>query len=220
VVLALGTASCGGVGATTTPDAAAVAAAGRSYTRVSAFGVSARVPGDWVVQPAEDAAYSVGVAASPGPLAGALAMPHQGLVATRLDATEVGVPSDLYYMAAKGPILARVTDRPRCTVTRQRIFVDHAPASMAGGRRSPGDFMASGGGTCGRGTSVTRWSYFVAAPGYGPAREAGIPGSGLYVIVVSTPKTPGAGRTLARMLRNVRFGGDTARDFVQALRTA
>ena len=187
---------------------------------MSAFGVSALVPGDWVAQPAEDAAYAVGVAASPGPLAGTFVVPDQGLVATRLDATEVGAPSDLYYLAAKGPILAQVTDRPRCTVTRQRIFVDHAPASMAGRRRSPGDFMASAAGTCRRGASVTRWSSFVAAPGYGPVREAGIPGSGLYVIVVSAPKSPGAGRTLARMLRHVRFGGDSARDFVRALHTA
>ncbi len=170
------------------------------------------------MHPAADAAYSVGVAASPGPLAGSLAMPEQGLVATRLDATEVGVPSDLYYLAARGPILETVTDRDRCTVTRQRIFVNHAPASMAGGRGSPGDFMAHATGTCGRRGSLTRWSYFVAAPGYGPARETGIPGSGLYLIVVSTPKAPGAGRTLAHMLRNVRFGKDTPRDFVQAVR--
>jgi hypothetical protein len=191
-----------------------------AYTRVSAFGVSALVPGDWVAQPAEDAAYAVGVAASPGPLAGTLAIPDQGLVATRLEATEVGVPSDLYYLAAKGPVVERVTDRTRCTVTAQRIFVDHAPASMAGGRRSPGDFVASATGTCGARGSVTRWSYFVAAPGYGPARETGIPGSGLYLIVVSTPKAPGAGHTLAHMLRNVRFGEDTAQDFVRALRSS
>ena len=66
---------------------------------------------------------------------------------------------------------------------------------------------------------MTRWSYFVAAPGYGPAQEAGIPGSGLYLIMVSTPKAPGAGRTLARVLRNVRFGQDTAHDFVRTVRT-
>ena len=170
------------------------------------------------MHPAADAAYSVGVAASPGPLAGPLAMPGQGLVATRLDATEVGAPSDLYYLAAKGPMLETVTDRARCTVTQQRIIVDHAPASMTGRRRSPGDFMARATGTCGRGTSVTRWSYFVAAPGYGPARETGIPGSGLYLIVVSAPKAPGAGQALTHMLRNVRFGKDTTRDFVQAVR--
>jgi len=219
VILAFGTAGCGGVGATT-PSDAAVPTGNHAYARVSAFGVSALVPGDWVAQPAEDAAYAVGVAASPGPLAGMLAIPEQGLVATRLDATEVGVPSDLYYLAAKGPVVQRVTDRARCTVTTQRIFVDHAPASMAGGRRSPGDFMASATGTCGPRGSVTRWSYFVAAPGYGPARESGIPGSGLYLIVVSTPKGPGAGHTLARMMRNVRFGQDTAKDFVRALRSS
>jgi len=218
VIVALATASCGGVAATIAPESASTG--DQAYTRVSAFGVSALVPGDWVAQPAADAAYAVGLAASPGPIADAPAIPEQGLVATRLDATEVGVPSDLYYLAAKGPILQRVTDRARCTVTAHRIFVDHAPASMAGRRGSPGDFMASASGTCGQGGSVTRWSYFVAAPGYGPARGTGIPGSGLYLIVVSTPKAPGAGRALAHMLRNVRFGEDTAQDFVQALRTS
>ena len=38
-------------------------------------------------------------------------MPDQGLVATRLDATEVGAPSDLYYLAAKGPCSRRSRDR-------------------------------------------------------------------------------------------------------------
>ena len=189
-----------------------------SLTRISAFGVSALVPHGWVAQPTADATYSVGVSASPGPVSDTPAVPAQGLVATRFDATEVGVPSDLYYLAAKGPVIERVTDHARCTVTQQRIFVDHAPASMTGDRRSPGDFVARATGTCGRHGSATRWSYFVAAPGYGPASETGIPGSGLYVIVVSTPLGPGAGHTLTRMLRGVRFGEDTARDFVQAVR--
>jgi len=219
VILALGTASCGGIGATAPPDDGA-ASTDHPYERISAFGVSALVPGDWIMQPAEEAAYAVGVAASPGPLAGTVTIPAQGLVATRLDATEVGVPSDLYYLAAKGPMLERVTDRARCTVTDERTYVDHAPSSMAGGSRSPGDFMASATGTCGRTGSQTRWSYFVAAPGYGPARKAGIPGSGLYLIVVSTPKAPGSGHALAHMMRNVRFGEDTARDFVRALQSS
>ena len=217
MILALGTASCGGIGATPPPDDGAVSA-DRPFERISAFGVSALVPGDWIVRPAADAAYALGVAASPGPIGDTVSIPDQGLVATRLDATEVGVPSDLYYMAAKGPVIERVTDQARCTVTDQRTFVDHTPASMAGPTRSPGDFMASASGTCGRTGSETRWSYFVAAPGYGPARKAGIPGSGLYLIVVSTPKAPGSGHTLAQLLRNVRFGEDTARDFVRALR--
>ncbi|MEP6757655.1 MAG: hypothetical protein ABJB55_00510 [Actinomycetota bacterium] len=219
VVLALGTASCGGIEASAPADHTADNA-DSAMTRVSAFGVSALVPRDWVVQTTDDAMYAVGVSASPGPLSDAAAVPEQGLVATRLDATEVGVPSDLYYLAAKGPVIERVTDHARCTVTQQRIFVDHAPASMTGARRSPGDFVARATGTCGRSDAVTRWSYFVAAPGYGPARETGIPGSGLYVIVVSTPQARRAGRTLARMLRSVRFGEDTARDFVQAVRTS
>ena len=85
---------------------------------------------------------------------------------------------------------------------------------------SPGDFIASASGTCRRDGATTQWSYFVAAPGFGPARERGIPGSGLYLIVAATPAAPGAEHTLTQMIRNVRFGQDTARDFVQAVRAS
>ena len=33
------------------------------------------------------------------------------------------------------------------------------------------------------GQPATRWSYFIAAPGFGPAGSVGIAGSGLYVVV-------------------------------------
>ena len=71
------------------------------FTQISAYGVSAEVPDDWVVTPAEDEAFATGVSASPGP--GRLVPGEQGLLATRVDATQVGAPSDLYYLAAKGP---------------------------------------------------------------------------------------------------------------------
>jgi hypothetical protein len=220
LVLALGAAGCGTDATAPLDPALAGTLQDSQLTRVSAFGVSALVPDGWVAQPAQDASHYVGVAASPQPLTNAPSPPIQsGLIATRVDATEIGVASDLYYLAAKGPVVARMTHGESCTVTAERIFADHAPASMAGARRSPGDFVAAATGTCRRRGSTTRWSYFVAAPGYGPAREAGIPGSGLYLIVASTPAAPGASRTLARMIRNVRFGEDGAHDFVTAIRS-
>jgi hypothetical protein len=191
------------------------------FTRVSAFGVSAVVPDGWVAAPADGEAYATGVAATPGPQAGVAAVPlEQGLIATHVDATVVGAPSDLYYLAAKGPIISQVRADARCTVTDEDVYADHAPAAITGRRASPGDFVAAATGTCGRAHAVTRWSYFVAAPGFGPARERGIPGSGLYLIVAATPAAPGAARTLAHMIGHVRFGEDGARDFVHAVRAA
>lgn len=186
---------------------------------MSAFGVTAVVPDDWVVSPTDDAAYSFGVAASPGPQATVGAVPlEQGLIATRVDATVVGAPSDLYYLAAKGPIFSQVHDEDLCRVTDERVYADHAPAAITGRRASPGDFVATATGTCARRHTATRWSYFVAAPGFGPARDRGIPGSGLYLIVAATPDAPGAAHTLARMIGHVRFGDDGMQDFLHAVR--
>lgn len=218
VALALGAVSCGTGASTPPPPAQAIDA---RFTRVSAFGVSAVVPHDWVATPADETAYALGVAATPGPAAAIGAVPmEQGLIATRVDATVVGAPSDLYYLAAKGPILGEVHDAARCTVTDEQVYADHAPAAITGRRASPGDFVATATGTCGRRNAVTRWSSFVAAPGFGPAREQGIPGSGLYLIVAATPAAPGAAQVLARMLGHVRFGDDGMRDFLHAVHPA
>ncbi len=215
VALALGAVSCG-AGASAPPPAAATIDA--RFTRVSAFGVSAVVPHDWVAAPADDTAYSFGVAATPGPAAAVGAVPmEQGLIATRVDATVVGAPSDLYYLAATGPILRGMRDATRCRVTHRQVYANHAPAAVTGRRASPGDFVATATGTCGRRDPVTRWSYFVAAPGFGPTREQGIPGSGLYLIVAATPAGPGSAQVLARMIAHVRFGDDGIRDFLQAV---
>jgi hypothetical protein len=217
VALALGAVSCGGDPSIPSQAESTVA----RFTRVSAFGVTAVVPDDWVVTPTDDAAYAYGVTASPGPQAKLGTVPMaQGLIATRVDATVVGAPSDLYYLAAKGPIFAQVHDQDRCRVTDEQVYADHAPSAITGHRTSPGDFVATATGTCARRDSATRWSYFVAAPGFGPVRERGIPGSGLYLIVVSTPEAPGASRTLARMIGRVRFGNDGMQDFVHAVRAA
>jgi hypothetical protein len=217
IAVALGTVGCGAGAATPPPGASADA----RLTRVSAYGVSAVVPHGWVGEAADDAAYAVGVAATPGPETTIGEVPiEQGLIATRVDATLVGAPSDLYYLAAKGPILSTVHHDARCTVKEEEVYADHAPAAVTGHRGSPGDFLATATGTCARRHTEMRWSYFVAAPGFGPAREHGIPGSGLYLIVASTPAVPGAARTLAQMVGRVRFGEDGMRDFLQAVRPA
>jgi hypothetical protein len=214
--IAIGSTACAG-SRTAAPSPVTANAA---FTTVSADGISALIPEGWVAQPAEDSAPYQGLTASPGPGVEERTLLRQGLIATRIDATDIGVPSDLYYLAAKGPLIEQVTRADGCRVTGHRVYVNHRPAWLQGSRSSPGDFIATGRGRCAHRGTATRWSYFVAAPGFGPARERGIPGSGLYLIVAATPAAPGAVQTLATMIKSVRFGQDTARDFVRAVRAA
>jgi hypothetical protein len=214
VALALGAISCSGDPSPTATGRPASVNDPR-FTYVSAYGVSAEVPGDWTVTPATDAVFATGVSASPGP--GRLIPGEQGLLATRVDATQVGAPSDLYYLAAKGPLMARIRANQRCTVTDKTVYANHAPSAITGRAHSPGDFVASARGTCSMHHEKTRWSYFVAAPGLGPAQARGIPGSGLYMIMAATAAAPGSGRVLHRLVGNVRFGQDGAADFVRAV---
>ena len=217
LALALGAISCstGDPSPAATGAPAAPSVTDPRFTRVSAYGVSAEVPGNWVVTPADDEAFATGVSASPGP--GRLVPGEQGLLATRVDATQVGAPSDLYYLAAKGPVMGRIRANRRCTVTGETVYADHAPAAITGRAQSPGDFVASAKGTCSMHHQKTRWSYFVAAPGFGPARSTGLPGSGLYVVMAATDAAPGSSRVLQRLVQNVRFGQDGVADFVRAL---
>ena len=104
-----------------------------------------------------------------------------------IDGTAVGVPSDYYYLAATGPALDVLTGSEQCRATRRYVIADHLPAFAQGAPDSPGDYVAHGLGTCTVGDQPTRWAYFVAAPGYGPLREVGIPSSGLYVVVAVMP---------------------------------
>ena len=137
-----------------------------------------------------------------------------------MDATRVGVPSDLYYLVASGPVLSELRDRAGCS-SFEKILANNVPAFLHGAVDSTGDFVARGGGVCRfDGGTATRWSYFVAAPGFGPVGHMGIPGSGLYLIVAATRESPRARRILSRLLDNVRFGQDGIGDFVRALRPA
>jgi hypothetical protein len=138
-----------------------------------------------------------------------------GMSATWVDATRVGMPSDFYYLAATGPLLSSLTDSRRCSAESPRIFVDRRPDFSTGGP-THGDYVARGEGTCEvRGVS-TRWAYFVAAPGYGPVHEVGIPASGLYVVVAVTPEGEHADPLLNRLIRHTSFGGSSVGDLVDA----
>ena len=73
---------------------------------------------------------------------------------------------------------------------------------------------------CRRGSRATRYAYFVAAPGFGPVHEMGIPSSGLYVVVAVVPAHRGARGLLKQLIRRTRFGDDGIRDFVAVARPA
>lgn len=144
--------------------------------------------------------------------------PKEGLAAVWVDGTRVGVPSDYYYLAATGPALDMVTRTSECSSTTHQVFVDHRPVFAAGEPDSPGDFVARGHGTCTMGRRPMQWAYFVAAPGYGPVREVGIPNSGLYIVVAVMPDSPKAPALLDKLLQRTEFGGASVADMIDAAR--
>jgi len=144
--------------------------------------------------------------------------PIEGYAAVWVDGTRVGVPSDYYYLAATGPALDLITRSERCDATHIRVFVDHVPSFDPGDPGSPGDFVARGRGTCTLGDRAARWAYFVAAPGYGPIRQVGIPTSSLYVVVAVVPDSPRAPQLLLRMMETTRFAGSSVPEMIDAVR--
>jgi hypothetical protein len=144
--------------------------------------------------------------------------PVEGLAAMWVDGTDVGVPSDYYYLAATSTALHLITGSKRCDATDHRVIVDHVPTYARGAIDSPGDFVARGIGTCLVRDRRTRWAYFVAAPGYGPVREVGIPSSGLYVVVAVMPESPRAPSLLDRLVERTEFNGASVADMIAAAR--
>jgi hypothetical protein len=136
-----------------------------------------------------------------------------GMSATWVDATRVGVPSDYYYLAANGPLLSRLRTSVNCREQSHRVYLDRRP-TFDPDRHSPGHFMARGAGVCRTEGASTRYAYFVAAPGFGPVHEIGIPSSGLYVVVAVVPAERGSRDLLDQLIRRTRFGDDRISDFV------
>ena len=160
-----------------------------------------------------------GIVARPRPGAWEDGRIREGMAALWVDGAKVGVPSDYYYLAATAHALDLITRSRDCSATRQTIIVDHVPSYASGDPDSPGDFVARGHGTCEVGEQPTRWAYFVAAPGYGPVREVGIPSSGLYVVVAVMPDEPRTPELLNKLLERTEFAGASIEDFIAAART-
>jgi hypothetical protein len=191
------------------------------FTLVTAGEVRGAVPDDWHATLADpELGIRGGFVASPRiggwPDVDGSAV---GMSATWVDATRVGVPSDFYYLAANGPLLSRLTTSANCREQTHEVYLDRRP-TFDPRRHSPGHFMAEGAGVCRRGSRATRYAYFVAAPGFGPVHEMGIPSSGLYVVVAVVPAERGARHLLQQLMGRTRFGDDRIRDFVEVARSA
>lgn len=192
------------------------------FQEVRAGQVSALIPDAWQPRLAGSTGDpQEGFVAAPRPKDwGGEKAPPEGLAAVWVDGTRVGVPSDYYYLAATGPALALITGTGECSATRPTVYADHVPTFAAGPPDSPGDYIARGQGTCTVGRTLTRWAYFVAAPGYGPARTVGIPSSGLYLVIALLPDSPSASGLLDKLLLRTEFGGASMSDFIAAARSS
>lgn len=220
-VLALVAAGCGDAIATSPPATSDVliTESPSPYREVVAGPVRAMLPDAWrpeIVTSLVDPRQGL-VAGPTGDTWAGGRPPLEGYAAMWVDGTRVGVPSDYYYLAATGPALDLITRSERCERSHQRIFVNHVPSFSPQADPSPGDFAARGGGRCELGEAAARWAYFVAAPGYGPMRQVGIPTSSLYVVVAVVPDTPRAPQQLLRILHATRFAGVSVPDMIAAL---
>lgn len=221
LVVALVAAGCRGATAESAPHAGEplrIRESPSPFTVVTAGDVRALIPDAWRPRLAGGAS---------GPERGFIASPDlgdwarsrgpvEGMAAVWIDGTRVGVPSDYYYLAATGPAFDLLVHSPECRATRSRVFADHRPSFASGLAGSPGDYVAVGEGRCIVHHTPTRWAYFVAAPGYGPVRRVGIPGSGLYVVVAVLRDSPRAPALLDKLLLRTRFGGASVSELIRA----
>jgi hypothetical protein len=182
---------------------------------VVAGGVTAYVPPGWEVRPIDQ---------TDSPLVGIQASRDlerwerghggvRGVEAYWVDATEISLPSEYYILAARGPAMESLPHEG-CRSDRH-VFVDSENRSKG----LPDGYLATASGTCVTAAGGTRWAAFVAAPGYGPMREIGIPQSGMYFALASVPQGPGDERMLLRMLGAVSFGQTRVDEFVDIART-
>jgi len=138
-----------------------------------------------------------------------------GLEAFYVDVNKVGIPSDYYYLAARSVSFGGLSNGRQCSPSNLDVVANHPP-DFTGRHDSPSDFVASARGRCvGANGQSTHWAYVVAAPGFGPVRQLGIPTSGLYVVMVQIAG-PHADARLNEMLSMARFGDATVPQLVSA----
>jgi hypothetical protein len=186
------------------------------FDEVNAGSVHGLIPDRWQPVPTAGSPHQ-GFYASPRPndlsrMDGSVA----GMAAMWIDVADVGVPSDYYYLAAAGPALRRLTSSDDCHSRSERVIVNRVPDYLQGRPNSPGDYVATGRGACTVGATPTRFAYFIAAPGFGPVREVGIPSSGLYVVVAVTRDSENARGVLNTVVRGTRFGNAGVPELIRA----
>jgi hypothetical protein len=188
------------------------------YATVETGAVQALVPKQWEAASIDtDGSLRQGLVASPDPRRwGEMDGSVPGLEVAWVDVTRVGIPSDLYYLAASGPAIPAMASSEACRRQHHVILLNHRP--FAGDPFSPGDYVERGSGTCHHRGHATRWAYFVAAPGYGPLRDLGIPTSGLYLAVAVVPQSPTAEKRLQTLIRSAQYGSATVAQLMQAAR--
>ncbi len=133
----------------------------------------------------------------------------QGIEAFWVDVAKERIPSNYYYLAARNEAISALTTGKSCRLASRQILVDHPP-DFTGQTFSASDYVATANGTCDAGKRTTQWAYLVAAPGYGPVRDVGIPTSGLYVVIaIVSGHGENATRLLRTMFEGMRFGDTT-----------
>jgi hypothetical protein len=187
------------------------------YATVETGPVVAIVPKKWESVSIDLDSMRQGLVASPYPKRwGHMDGTVPGLEVAWVDVTRVGIPSDLYYFAASGPAIPSIVSSHTCRREHYTVLVNHRP--LAGDPYSPADYVERGMGTCKERGHHTRWAYFVAAPGFGPLREMGIPTSGLYLAVAVVPESPTAEKRLQTIIRSAQYGSASVGELMQAAR--
>jgi len=184
------------------------------WVQVQSGSVQALVPDTWEAAPLPQDRYpQQGFVASPSLADWDHAVGKvRGMEAFWIDLGKEGIPSDYYYLAARVSILSSLATNKACTQQSRQVFLDRPP-DLTGRRFSPSDYVASGSGVCRFSSGATRWAYVVAAPGYGPIRQVGIPNSGLYVVIaVVSVSQPGT--VLKKMIDGPRFGNTSISQIV------
>ena len=176
--------------------------------QVTAGSVQAIVPDTWEAQP---------LPGERSPQHGFIASPRisdwqrraasvNGLEAFWVDEADVGIPSDYYYLVARGPVLSALGAKG-CHPAQSTVLVDHPP-DLTGAKFSPSDYVATGRGVCHTSEGSIRWAYVVAAPGFGPVRSVGIPTSGLYVVIAAASGAR-SNALIDAMINGAEFGNTT-----------
>ncbi|HEY1331224.1 MAG TPA: hypothetical protein VGH10_07100 [Actinomycetota bacterium] len=189
------------------------AASPSPFVEVRVGSVRALIPRSWQARmlPASELAQE-GFVASPQIDAWFHGRGVPGIEAFWVDGNQLPIPSDYYYLAARNASFGALGTP--CTLGHQQVFANHPP-DLTGITYSPGDYVVGAQGVCQRPQGLTRWAYVVAAPGFGPERQVGIPSSGLYVVLAEA-SGPNSARLLHEMMDGARFGGTTITEIVQA----